>query len=203
MKGHSSPLAIDKKLILLDRDGVINRDRPDSVKSLAEFEMIDGSAEAIARLNRAGLKVAVVTNQAVVGRGIISLETLAAIHQEMARRLWAEAGARVDQIFFAADAPALSGDWRQTPRRKPGPDMLREAMVYFNHSPEESLMIGDSYTDFQAASRANCDFWLVETGKGEELKSSMARDPNLATELQSVTICQNLDDLVTRLGLIR
>ncbi|MDI9408273.1 MAG: HAD-IIIA family hydrolase [Candidatus Pacebacteria bacterium] len=201
MTDLSSQHMTGKKLILLDRDGVINRDLPDSVKSIADFELIAGVAAAIARLNRQGLKVVVVTNQAVVGRGTLTLDELAAIHQEMERRLWEDAKAVIDRIFFAPDAPAANGDWRATPRRKPGPQMLQEAMAEFNQEPSHTLMVGDSYTDFVAACRAGCEFWLVETGKGLELKKSLDRDAGLAEELRSTPICRDLTAVVDRLGI--
>ncbi|MCX8502266.1 MAG: HAD-IIIA family hydrolase [Alphaproteobacteria bacterium] len=188
-----------KKLILLDRDGVMNRDRPDSVKSIAEFELLDGVALAIARLNQSGFRVVVVTNQAVVGRGVISAAILSSIHQEMERRLWQEAGGRLDRILVATDAPSPSGDWRETPRRKPGPQMLCEAMAEFGMMAAETLMVGDSFTDLQAALRAGCDFWLVETGKGAEVKARLTSDPPCPEFRGGLTICRDLTAVVDRL----
>ena len=188
-----------KKLILLDRDGVINRDRADSVKSLAEFEWLEGAAAAISRLKQAGLGVVVVTNQAVVGRGLISLETLTAIHEAMEQRLWAETGTRLDRILVATDAPAASGAWQATPRRKPGPQMLLEAMAEFGASPAQTLMVGDSETDLQAAERAGCDFWLVETGKGAEFKARRTTDSARLNNPAQLTICRDLTAVVDRL----
>lgn len=148
-------------LVLLDRDGVLNEEREGYVKSPAELVLIPGAAEAVARLNRAGHKVAVCTNQSVVGRGIIDQAMLAAIHAALEARL-ARAGASLDAIFFAADHPDRAG-----PRRKPGPGMLQEAMARFGASPAETVMIGDSLRDLQAATAAGCRRILVLTGHGD------------------------------------
>ena len=106
-------------LVLLDRDGVINHDRPDSIKNPDEFIMIDGSAKAVARLNAARHQVALVTNQSIIGRGTIDWSMLDRIHEKMTAAL-AREGAFIDRIYVCPDAP-----WEATERRKPGPGMLR------------------------------------------------------------------------------
>lgn len=148
------------RLVLLDRDGVLNQDRDDYVRSPAELVVLPGAPEAVARLNRAGIKVAVVTNQSAVGRGIITVADLEAIHASLIARL-AAAGAALDALLFAPDAPDAASD-----RRKPGPGMLREAMARFGVEPAETVMIGDQPTDAEAARRAGVGFILVRTGKG-------------------------------------
>jgi D-glycero-D-manno-heptose 1,7-bisphosphate phosphatase len=148
------------RLAMLDRDGVLNRDRPDSVKSPAELELLDGAAAAVARLNRAGVKVALVTNQSVVGRGIIPSQMLDLIHRHLAERL-ARHGARLDALFVCTDPPGPP-----SPRRKPAPGMLREAMQRFRVAPDEAVMIGDDLRDLQAAAAAGCARILVRSGKG-------------------------------------
>ncbi len=148
------------RLILLDRDGVINIDRPDSVKSVDECVMIAGSAAAIALLNQAGIKVCVITNQSVVGRAIISASQLDAIHHHLKQEL-AKAGAHLDEILACFDTPDYP-----THRRKPNAGMLEEAMQMFDVLPSETLMIGDAVTDLQAAASAGCVRALVRTGKG-------------------------------------
>jgi D-glycero-D-manno-heptose 1,7-bisphosphate phosphatase len=148
------------KLILLDRDGVINVDRPDSVKSPEELEFIPGSLESIAKLNKMNFKVAIVTNQAVVGRGTITLGDLSAIHGRLHREL-ASHNARIDEIFYCIDA-------MPSPRRKPAPGMLLEAMEKFQINPQETLFIGDDLRDMEAAQAAGCYKVLVRTGKGAQ-----------------------------------
>lgn len=152
-------------LVLLDRDGVLNANRPDYVKSPAELALLPGAAEAVARLNRAGHRVAVCTNQACIGRGIIGEERLAEIHHRLHAEL-ARAGARLDALFHAPDPP-----WAASDRRKPGPGMLREAMALLRRGAEPVLFIGDSLSDLQAAHAAGCGRVLVRCGHGAEVQA--------------------------------
>jgi D-glycero-D-manno-heptose 1,7-bisphosphate phosphatase len=154
------------RLVMLDRDGVLNADRPDSVKSPAELVMLAGAAEAVARLNRAGLLVAVCTNQGVVGRGIIDEAMLERIHGKLRDEL-ARAGAQLDGLFHCADHPQNPG-----PRRKPAPGMLREAMARFRVAPEDAAMIGDALIDLEAAAAAGCRRILVRSGKGRATQAA-------------------------------
>ena len=148
------------RLVLLDRDGVINFDRSDSVKSPDELALIAGSAAAIARLNTAGIKVAVVTNQSVVGRGVIPARQLEVIHERLAEML-ARESARLDGLFVCTDPPGAP-----SLRRKPRPGMLIEALQRFSAQPGQTPMIGDDLRDLEAAHAAGCPRVLVRTGKG-------------------------------------
>lgn len=148
-------------LVMLDRDGVLNEDRPDFVKSPAELVLIPGAARALSRLNRAGHQVAVCTNQSCVGRGLIDAIMLERIHDELRARLQ-DAGGRLDAILVATDAPDGA-----SARRKPGPGMLLEALAQFAARPEDAVYIGDSLGDLQAAKAAGCKRILVRTGKGK------------------------------------
>ena len=148
------------KLVMLDRDGVLNRDRPDSVKTPAELEMLEGAAAAVARLNRHGCKVALVSNQSIVGRGIIDAQMLELIHRHLSDRL-AREGARLDALFVCTDRPGPPSQ-----RRKPAPGMLVEAMRQFGVAPQEAVMVGDDLRDLQAATAAGCARILVRSGKG-------------------------------------
>ncbi|WP_218574656.1 HAD-IIIA family hydrolase [Reyranella sp. CPCC 100927] len=154
------------RLVLLDRDGVINNDRPDSVKSPDELVLLPGAAAAIARLNEADVRVAVVTNQSVVGRNIISMQMLDRIHSELRTRL-AREGARLDAILVCTDPPD-----RPSPRRKPEPGMLLEALRLFRAGAEDTPMIGDDLRDLQAAKAAGCRRVLVRTGKGTKVQAA-------------------------------
>lgn len=145
---------------MLDRDGVINRDRPQSVRSVAEFELLPSAAQAISLLNKAHIPVAVITNQAVVGRGDMSLEELECIHQKM-RFLLAEQQAHVDEIYFCTDITVEPNF-----RRKPAPGMLKEALKKFHARAKYAPFIGDALRDLQAAADAGCPRILVRTGKG-------------------------------------
>lgn len=148
------------RLVLIDRDGVLNVDRPDSVRHPDDLEMIPGAAEAVARLNKAGVTTALVTNQAVVGRGEVTLAMLDHIHAKM-RVLLCQAGAHLDAEFVCTDAVA-------SPRRKPAPGMLLEALARFGAVAAETPMIGDALRDLEAAAAAGCPRVLVLTGKGAE-----------------------------------
>jgi len=154
------------RLVLLDRDGVLNADRPDSVKSPAELAMIPGAAGAVRRLNEAGLLVAVCTNQGVVGRRIIDEPMLERIHDKLRGEL-AREGARLDALFQCCDPPDAPG-----PRRKPAPGMLREAMARFRVPPHETVMIGDALVDLEAAAAAGCRRMLLRTGKGRQTQAA-------------------------------
>jgi D-glycero-D-manno-heptose 1,7-bisphosphate phosphatase len=148
------------RLVLLDRDGVINDDRADGVKTPDELVLLSGSAAAIARLNAAGVKVAVVTNQSAVGRGHLSAQMLERIHAELRSRL-AREEAYLDALLVCTDPPD-----RASPRRKPQPGMLLEALRQFRAAADDTPMIGDDLRDLQAARAAGCRRVLVRTGKG-------------------------------------
>jgi D-glycero-D-manno-heptose 1,7-bisphosphate phosphatase len=162
------------RLVLLDRDGVLNEDRDDYIKSPDELVVYAGAPAAVARLNRAGITVAVVSNQSVVGRDIITPARLDEIHASLAARLAAD-GAVLDALLFAPDHPD-----RATERRKPGPGMLHEAMARFQTAPADTVMIGDQATDVEAARRAGVDFILVRTGKGRAVEARLEAGGALA-----------------------
>ncbi|MEO8559722.1 MAG: HAD-IIIA family hydrolase [Rhodospirillales bacterium] len=169
------------KLVLLDRDGVLNRDRPDSVKSPGELVMLEGAAAAVARLNHFGCKVALVSNQSVVGRGIIDADMLALIHNHLADRL-AREGARLDAIFVCTDPPGPPSQ-----RRKPAPGMVIEAMRQFGIAAGATAMIGDDLRDLQAAAAAGCARILVRSGKGAATQAA-----GLPGEVLPVAVYENL-----------
>jgi len=149
------------KLVLLDRDGVINVDRPDSVKSIDEFSLLPGVIPAIRLLNQASIPIAVITNQAVVGRGELSIEGLHEIHGYM-EKLLKEGGAFIDKIFSCTSTDS------KDPRRKPNPGLLIDAIEMFHVKHSESVMIGDAMRDLEAAASINCPRILVQTGKGKQ-----------------------------------
>ena len=153
------------KLVMLDRDGVLNEDRADYVKHPGELIMIAGAAGACARLNGAGIKIAVVSNQSAVGRGIISADMLERIHAKLRAELQA-AGGRLDLLLTCPDPP-----WSAGGRRKPAPGMLREALAHFRAAPHEAVMIGDQVHDLRAARAAGVAPVLVRTGKGAETQA--------------------------------
>jgi D-glycero-D-manno-heptose 1,7-bisphosphate phosphatase len=153
------------KLVMLDRDGVLNEDRADYVKHPGELVMVAQAAEACARLNGAGIKVAVVSNQSAVGRGILGPEMMERIHRQLQADLAAK-GARLDLLLTCTDPP-----WSASDRRKPGPGMLREALAHFRLAPHEAVMVGDQLSDLRAARAAGVRPILVRTGKGAETQA--------------------------------
>ncbi|WP_119418321.1 D-glycero-alpha-D-manno-heptose-1,7-bisphosphate 7-phosphatase [Desertibaculum subflavum] len=153
-------------LVLLDRDGVLNENRDDYVKSPGELVMLPGAAQAVARLNGAGHHVAICTNQSAVGRGIVQPAMLERIHETLREHL-ARAGARIDLLLACTDPP-----WAASDRRKPGPGMLQEAMRQFRVGPHDTVMIGDDLVDLQAAMRAGIRRILVRTGKGRKTQAA-------------------------------
>lgn len=156
------------KLVILDRDGVLNVDRADYVKTQEELVLLPGAAAAVGRLTRAGLLTALATNQACVAKGLVSLATLEAIHEKLKLAL-SEAGGRLDRIYFAPEASdALNG------RRKPSPAMLFEAMRDLGAQPAETLFIGDAERDWAAAEAAGVRFLLVRTGHGRKTEAALA-----------------------------
>ena len=153
------------KLVILDRDGVINADSDQFIKSPAEWKAIPGSLEAIARLTQAGARVVVATNQSGIGRGLFDMDTLNAIHEKMHRAVRAQGG-RIDAIFFcphAADSKCSC--------RKPKPGLFERIGACFNADLSEAYAIGDSLRDLQAAAAVGARPILVLTGKGELTQS--------------------------------
>ncbi len=150
------------RLIVLDRDGVINHDSAQFIKSPDEWRPIPGSLEAIARLNHAGYRVVVATNQSGVGRGLLDFATLNAIHDKMHRAL-AQAGGRVDAVFFCPHTADSRCECR-----KPNVGMLREIGLRFGVDMNGVPCIGDSVRDLQAAEGVGAQPMLVLTGKGEK-----------------------------------
>jgi len=151
-----------KKLVILDRDGVINVEHADSIRSPADWRPIPGALEAIARLNQHGYLVAIATNQAGISRGLFDMRALNAIHQKL--HLAAQAvGAHVDAIFFCPHAADEFCDCR-----KPRPGMLKAIGERFDVGLQGVPMVGDALRDMHAAFEVGCLPCLVKTGKGEK-----------------------------------
>jgi D-glycero-D-manno-heptose 1,7-bisphosphate phosphatase len=150
------------RLIVLDRDGVINHDSDQFIKSPDEWRPIPGSLEAISRLNHAGYRVVVTTNQSGVGRGLLDFATLNAIHDKMHRAL-AQVGGRIDAIFYCPHTAESRCECR-----KPKAGMLREVGVRFNVDMAGVPCVGDGLRDLQAADAVAAQPMLVLTGKGEK-----------------------------------
>lgn len=150
------------KLIILDRDGVINEDSDSFIKSPAEWRPIPGSLEAIAKLHQSGYQVVLATNQSGVGRGLFEVATLNAIHDRMHRAL-AQIGGRIDAIFFCPHAQEANCDCR-----KPKAGLLEEIARRFNVDLKGTPAVGDALRDLQAAAAVGAAPILVLTGKGRK-----------------------------------
>ena len=159
------------KLIILDRDGVINQDSDDYIRSVGEFVPLPGSLEAIARLNRAGWTVAVATNQSGIARGFYDERVLVAMHEKLARLL-AEKDGHVGYIAWCPHGPDDACTCR-----KPLPGLLNEIANHFQTDLRNVPVIGDSLRDLQAARAVGARPILVLTGKGE--KTVQAGSPEL------------------------
>lgn len=154
------------KLVILDRDGVINHDSDQFIKSPEEWKPIPGSLEAIARLSQAGYRVVVATNQSGVGRGLFDMAVLNAIHDKMCKAV-AQAGGRIDAIFFCPHAADANCECR-----KPKSGMIEEIAARYNTSLENVPAIGDSLRDLQATARLGAQPILVLTGKGTKTQAA-------------------------------
>ncbi len=154
------------KLIILDRDGVINYDSDQFIKSPAEWLPIEGSLEAIARLNQAGYRVVVATNQSGVGRGLFDMTTLNNIHDKM-HKAAALVGARIDAVFFC---PHTSESHCHC--RKPKSGMFEEISARYNIPLSDVVAVGDSLRDLQAGVSMGTQPYLVLTGKGSKTQAS-------------------------------
>ncbi|MGA0034110.1 MAG: D-glycero-beta-D-manno-heptose 1,7-bisphosphate 7-phosphatase [Burkholderiales bacterium] len=152
------------KIVILDRDGVINQDSTSYIKSPEEWKPIPGSLEAIALLNQAGYRVVVATNQSGVGRGLFDMATLNAIHDKMHRALGL-VGGRIDGIFYCPHAQDAGCNCR-----KPKPGLLEEIARRFGISLEGAPFIGDSLRDIEAALAVGAQPLLVLTGKGKKTR---------------------------------
>ena len=148
------------RLVILDRDGVINAESRQFVKSPAEWDPLPGSLDAIARLNQAGFHVAVATNQSGLGRGMFDMATLAAIHLKMHRAV-AHVGGRIDAVFYCPHSATVDCGCR-----KPKPGMLQAISERFQTPLAGVWAVGDSPRDLQAAAAAGAVPVLVLTGNG-------------------------------------
>lgn len=174
------------RLVILDRDGVINEDSDSYIKSPEEWVPLPGSLEAIARLNHAGAVVTVATNQSGIGRGLFSIDELNRIHAKF-RDALARVGGHVDGIFFCPHTPEA-----QCECRKPAPGLLRAISLRFATNLRGIPVIGDSPRDIEAARAANANPVLVLSGKARYTQQN-------SPELDDVPCFDDLADAVEHL----
>ncbi|CAH2786909.1 MAG: Histidinol-phosphatase (EC [uncultured Caballeronia sp.] len=169
---HTMPTNANKKLVILDRDGVINVDSDAFIKSPDEWVAIPGSLEAIARLNQAGYRVAIASNQSGIGRCLFDMAALNAMHEKM-NRAAAAVGGRIDAVFFC---PHTQED--ECECRKPKPGMLQQIVERFEIDPADTPMVGDSLRDLQAGATLGFELHLVLNGKGQKTLAAGNLPPN-------------------------
>ncbi|HEY8219664.1 MAG TPA: D-glycero-beta-D-manno-heptose 1,7-bisphosphate 7-phosphatase [Methylobacter sp.] len=169
-----------QRYVLLDRDGVINHDSDDFIKSPEQWLPIEGSLEAIALLNEHGYKVVVITNQSGLARGLLDAATLEKIHAKM-QRMAEEKGGKIDAIYFCPHGPDDDCSCR-----KPKPGLLEAFASDNNVNLIGIAFIGDSLRDLQAAQAAGASPILVKTGKG---RKTLTENPNL-----DIPVFENLYD---------
>jgi len=175
------------KLIILDRDGVINQDSDDYIKSVDEFIPLPGSVEAMARLHRAGYSIAIATNQSGIARGYYDIDTLHLMHDKLSRLLAAQGG-QVDGIFYCPHGPDDECECR-----KPKPGMLLDIQRRFDVDLQGVPVVGDSLRDLQAARAVGAQPILVRTGKGER---TIAKNEGLEGVPVFDDLAQAVDELL-------
>jgi D-glycero-D-manno-heptose 1,7-bisphosphate phosphatase len=164
------------KLVILGRDGILNEYREAHVTAPEEWVPVPGALEAVARLNHAGWHVVVATNQAGIGRGMIDMAAVNAVHVHMNQQLMAHGG-RIDAVFFCPHTPEDGCDCR-----KPRPGMMRDIARRYGVELRNVPLVGDTLRDLQAAAAAGCEPHLVLTGRAaglgdEQLRQMLAQVP--------------------------
>ena len=159
----------DKRLrvVFLDRDGVINHNRPDYIKSVDEFEFLPGALDALKCLNDAGFQVVVISNQACVSKGLLARETLDEINRLMIERV-SEAGGRIFGVYYCTHRKEDGCDCR-----KPAPGLLLRASRDMDVDPKDTVFVGDAVTDLQAGRAVSCTTVLVLTGGISEEQAAL------------------------------
>jgi D-glycero-D-manno-heptose 1,7-bisphosphate phosphatase len=153
---HEAIVSDGPSVVLVDRDGVINRMRPDYVKTWQELELLPGAIESLVRLERAGCEVVVLTNQSAIGRGLASREDVDEIHRRLSA-LVREAGGRIAAFLLCPHAPLDGCDCR-----KPAPGLLLRARDEFGFDLSRAVLVGDQMSDLDAARAAGCAAILVD-----------------------------------------
>jgi len=180
------------RLIILDRDGVINHDSPDYIKSPEEWQPLPGSLDAIAQLSHADYRVVIITNQSGIARGMYTINTLNRIHQKMMDELQ-PLGGEVSAIFFCPHGPDDDCECR-----KPKPGLFLELADRLKCNLKEVISVGDSIRDLQAAHSAGAKPVLVETGNGADT-IKVLQNGYADLELKNIPVFKDLADFVDTL----
>jgi D-glycero-D-manno-heptose 1,7-bisphosphate phosphatase len=179
------------KLVILGRDGILNLFREDHVKAPEEWEPVPGALEAVARLNHAGWHTVVATNQSGIGRGMIDMASINAIHARMMKQLMA-VGGRFDAVFFCPHTPEDDCDCR-----KPKPGLLNDIGRRYGVDLRQVPMVTDTVRDLLAAQAAGCEPHLVRTGRAaqltdEQLSAILAQVPGTEVHADLATFAERL-----------
>ena len=165
------------KIVILGRDGILNEFREGHVTAPEEWQPVDGALEAVARINHAGWHVVVATNQSGIGRGMIDMSAVNAVHARMHQELQAQGG-RIDAVFFCPHTPEDNCDCR-----KPKPGLLLDVLFRYGADAANVPVVGDTLRDLQAADAAGCEPHLVLSGRarglaGDALQQLLAQVPS-------------------------
>ncbi|HSI51573.1 MAG TPA: D-glycero-beta-D-manno-heptose 1,7-bisphosphate 7-phosphatase [Ideonella sp.] len=174
------------KLIIIGRDGILNRFREDHVKEPDEWEPIPGALEAVAQLNHAGWHVVLATNQSGIGRGLVDMASVNAVHQHMMKLLMAKGG-RIDAVFFCPHTPEEACDCR-----KPLPGMMHDIALRYGVDLKLVPMVADTPRDLEAARAAGCPPHLVRSGR-----ATLVTEQELAQWMAAVPTTEVHDDLAS------
>lgn len=179
------------KLIILGRDGILNEFREDHIKAPEEWVAVPGALEAVSRLNHAGWHVVVATNQSGIGRGMIDMAAVNAVHAHMLYRLQA-LGGRIDAVFFCPHTPEDECDCR-----KPLPGMMLDIGRRYGVDLRLVPMVGDTLRDLQAAQAAGCEPHLVRSGRAAALDAGQLA--NWVEQVPGTFVHSDLGELATHL----
>jgi len=179
------------KLIILGRDGILNEFREDHIKAPEEWVAVPGALEAVARLNHAGWHAVVCTNQSGIGRGMIDMAAVNAVHAHMMRSLQGFGG-RIDAVFFCPHTPEEQCDCR-----KPLPGLALDIGRRYGVDLREVPMVGDTLRDLQAAQAAGCEPHLVRSGRAAALSAAEVAD--LVAQVPGTFVHHDLGELATHL----
>lgn len=178
------------KLVVLDRDGVINVDSDAYIKNASEWQAIEGSLEAIAKLKVAGYAVYIATNQSGLARGLFTEADLAGMHDKM-ESLLSSLGVKIDGLFYCDHLPEAGCDCR-----KPGVGLLNKIEAHWGQSVKGQPFIGDSMKDLQAGARKGCQPILVRSGKGLQTEQHLQQSPPAELLDRAVPVYDSLSDAV-------
>ena len=179
------------KLVILGRDGVLNDFRDDHVKDPEEWYQIPGALEAVSKLNHAGWHVVVATNQSGIGRGMIDMAQVNAVHAHMLKLL-AAVGGRVDAVFFCPHTPEDQCDCR-----KPLPGLMRDIGKRYSIDLKHVPLVGDTLRDLQAAHAAGCEPHLVRSGRAAGLDADALQQ--IASQVPGTRLHASLCDFAEHL----